>query len=142
MCDYSLHTVASRPARVGEILVTTCFDGTSTRGFAAKEVPDVAVCLLPGTELAFERDVSHNRNSMSTRSTGFSVARFCVIEPGASDRHHDALAFPDGQTVLLNVLSEGQYARVLQLPVIPRKQGLGGNGKTTVILALDLGSTA
>ena len=61
MCDYSLHTVAFRPARVGETLVSTGFHGTSTRGFAAKGEPNVAVCLLPGTELAFERDVRYNR---------------------------------------------------------------------------------
>jgi hypothetical protein len=40
-----------------------------------------------------------------------------VIEPKATDQHHDALLFPDGNTVLVNLLSEGQYARVLQLPV-------------------------
>ena len=137
MCDYSLHTVASRPARVGETLVTTSFYGTSTRGFAAKGEPNVAVCLLPGTELAFERDVRYNRNWLSTRSTGFSVARFCAIEPGASHQHHDALSFPDGKTVLLNLLSEGQHARVLQLPVIPRKQSVDGNAEKTVILAVD-----
>jgi hypothetical protein len=57
MCDYSLHAVASRPAKVGETLVTTSFRGTATRGFAAKEEPGVAVCLLPGTELAFENEV-------------------------------------------------------------------------------------
>src|ERR1700682_6196467 len=33
----------------------------------------------------------------------------------------DALAFPDGHIVLVNLLSEGQQARVLQLPVIPRE---------------------
>ena len=31
--------------------------------------------------------------------------------------HHDALEFPDGKTVLLTQLSEGQHATVLQLPV-------------------------
>jgi hypothetical protein len=97
MCDYSLHTVASRPARVGETLVTTSFYGTSTRGFAAKGEPNVAVCLLPGTELAFETDVRYNRNWLSTRSTGFGVARFCAIEPSTSHQHHDALSFPDGK---------------------------------------------
>ena len=142
MCDYSLHTVASRPARVGETLVTTSFNGTSTRGFAAKREPNVAVCLLPGTELAFERDVRYNRNWLSTGSTGFSVARFCTIEPGASHQHHDALSFPDGKTVLLNLLSEGQHARVLQLPVIPREQSVDGNAEKTVILAVDPELTA
>ena len=33
--------------------------------------------------------------------------------------HHDALEFPDGQTVLLTDLLEGQEATVLQLPAQP-----------------------
>jgi hypothetical protein len=49
MCDYSLHYVANRPAKVGDKLITTRFRETSTRGFAAVDEPDVAVCLLPGT---------------------------------------------------------------------------------------------
>jgi hypothetical protein len=57
MCDYSLHAVASRPAKVGERLVSTGFYGISTRGFAAKEELGVAVCLLARTELAFEHAV-------------------------------------------------------------------------------------
>lgn len=118
MCDYSLHAVASRPARVGETLVTTSFPNTLTRGFAAKGELGLAVCLLPGTELAFERGVKYNRNWLWTKSAGFCVARFCTIEPRSPERHRDALAFPDGRIVLVNVLSEGQYARVLQLPVI------------------------
>jgi hypothetical protein len=35
MCDYSLHNVASRPAKVADRLVTTQFSGSDTRGFAA-----------------------------------------------------------------------------------------------------------
>ena len=54
MCDYSLHGVAARPARVGDKLVTTQFWNTTTRGFSAVEEPRVAVCLPPGTEVAFE----------------------------------------------------------------------------------------
>jgi hypothetical protein len=33
--------------------------------------------------------------------------------------HHDALEFPDGQTVLLTDVFEGQEATVLQLPALP-----------------------
>jgi hypothetical protein len=124
MCDYSLHAVASRPAKVGETLVTTSFYGTSTRGFAAQGEPGVAVCLLPGTELAFEHDVKYNRNWLSTKSAGFSVARFCSVEPDALHQHHDALSFPDGDIVLVNLLSEGQCARVLQLPVTGHEQAV------------------
>ncbi|MGL3214164.1 hypothetical protein [Bradyrhizobium sp. BR 1433] len=118
MCDYSLHAVTSRPAKVGESLVSTSFRGTSTRGFATKDEPTVAVCLLPGTELAFEQDVRYNRNWLLTKSAGFRVAQFCVIKPKTPGQHHDALLFPDGTIVLVNLLSEGQHARVLQLPAV------------------------
>ena len=57
MCDYSLDLVASRPAKVGDKLVTTKFEYSMTRGFAAIGEPNVAVCLLPGTEVAFEKEV-------------------------------------------------------------------------------------
>jgi hypothetical protein len=50
----SLHLVANRPARVGDELVSTQFRNPLTRGFVAIGEPDVAVCLLPGTEVAFE----------------------------------------------------------------------------------------
>jgi hypothetical protein len=142
MCDYSLHAVASRPAKVGEMLVTTSFYGTSTRGFAAKEEPGVAVCLLPGTELAFESDVRYNRYWLSTRSTGFRVARFCRIQPRAPEQHHDALAFPDGSMVLVNLLSEGQRARVLQLPVIRQERGVNADAERVLRPAAEARITA
>jgi hypothetical protein len=34
--------------------------------------------------------------------------------------HHEALEFPDGETVLLTRMCEGQHATVLQLPASPR----------------------
>ena len=61
MCDYSLHLVASRAAKVGDELVTTKFDNSLTRGFAAIGEPNVAVCLLPGTEVGFAKDVDFER---------------------------------------------------------------------------------
>jgi hypothetical protein len=57
MCDFSLHSVRSRPAQVGDKLVTHNF-GTGTRGFAAVDDPKLAVCLMPGTELAFASEVA------------------------------------------------------------------------------------
>ena len=56
MCDYSLHNVKSRPAKVGDKLTTQHFN-TGTRGFAAPEDANTAVCVLPGTELAFAKAV-------------------------------------------------------------------------------------
>jgi len=54
MCDYSLQHLASRPAKVGDRLVTTKFTHSITRGFAAVGEPHVAVCLLPGTEIVVD----------------------------------------------------------------------------------------
>ena len=49
MCDYSLELVASRPARVGDKLISAGLPHTISRGFASMDDPKVAVCLLPGT---------------------------------------------------------------------------------------------
>jgi hypothetical protein len=117
MCDYSLHAVATRPARVGETLITTTFRGTSTRGFASESDPTVAVCMLPGTELAFAEDVKYDNRWIWKRATNFRVGKFGTIDPDVPHRHHDAIEFPDGSNVLVTHLSEGQRATVLQLPV-------------------------
>jgi hypothetical protein len=117
MCDYSLHAVATRPAVVGETLVTTTFRGTSTRGFASESDTSVAVCMLPGTELAFENDVRYDNRWIWTRTINSRVGKFGKIDPHIPERHHDAIEFPDGSYVLVTQLVEGQRATVLQLPV-------------------------
>jgi hypothetical protein len=95
MCDYSLHNVKSRPAKVGDKLTTRDF-GTGTRGFSASEDASVVVCIRPGTEIF--RQVNKER----------------VVG------HHDALEFPDGRIVLLTLLDQDQQATVLQLPAEPK----------------------
>ncbi|TMJ49331.1 MAG: hypothetical protein E6G85_21505 [Alphaproteobacteria bacterium] len=120
MCDYSLHAVASRPAEVGETLVTTTFRGTSTRGFASERDPGVAVCMLPGTELAFTENVKYDNRWIWTKTINSRVGKFGKIDPQVRDRHHDAIEFPDGSYVLVTQLCEGQRATVLQLPVTNR----------------------
>ena len=122
MCDYSLHHVASRPAKVGDKLTATKFTNSITRGFAAVGEPNVAVCLLPGTEVAFDRDVECEPafGFFPKRKTGQRVARFRHINEEHPSAHHDALEFPNGQTVLVTRLCEGQQATVLQLPASPR----------------------
>ena len=119
MCDYSLHMVRTRPAKVGEKLVTHDFR-TGTRGFAAPEDCSVAVCILPGTELAFERPVKYHATLMFPADTGHTVAIFRQINKGALHTNHDALEFPDGEIVLLTRLDEGQKATVLTLPTQPK----------------------
>jgi hypothetical protein len=120
MCDYSLHLVASRPAKVGDKLISTRFPETITRGFASVDQPNVAVCLLPGTELAFEKEVRSETRFVLSWRLGHRVARFREINRDRSHVHHDALEFPDGKIVLLTQLCEGQRATVLQLPAPPR----------------------
>jgi hypothetical protein len=122
MCDYSLDLVASRPAKVGDELITTKFQNSITRGFAAIGEPNVAVCLLPGTEVAFEKEVEYERFFALFRNMklGKKVAQFRQINVGNLGVHHDALEFPNGETVLLTRLCEGQHATVLQLPASPR----------------------
>jgi hypothetical protein len=119
MCDFSLEFVASRPARVGDKLVSTRFDNSFTRGFAAVGEPGVAVCLLPGTELAFQKPVECKRGwgVLSNLVIEGTVARFRQINMDKPRAHHDALEFPNGQVVLLHNLVEGQQTSVLQLPV-------------------------
>ena len=122
MCDYSLHSVASRPAKVGDKLVSTKFSNSSTGGFAAIGELNVAVCLLPGTEVAFENNVECQPalGILPNKKIGEKVARFRQVNKDKPNVHHDALEFPDGQVVLVTTLREGQHATVLQLPAVPR----------------------
>ncbi len=122
MCDYSLHSVKSRPAKVGDKLTTRDF-GTGTRGFSASEDKNVAVCVLPGTELAFAHDAQRLSARVwpwHNRTIEQKTAIFRQINKDKIAAHHDALEFPDGQIVFLTCLGEGQEATVLQLPAEPR----------------------
>jgi hypothetical protein len=124
MCDFSLQSVRSRPAKVGDKIVTRDF-GTGTRGFA--DVNDVgsAVCLMPGTELAFANDVACLAVGFigwKSKTINHKTAIFRQVNKEKPSAHHDALEFPDGRTVLLTVLCEGQTASVLQLPARPKTE--------------------
>jgi hypothetical protein len=121
MCDYSLHHVASRPARVGDKLTSISFFNSGTRGFAAVEEPKVAVCLLPGTELAFDANIQcEGVYGFGFKQLQHKVARFRQVDLHQPNVHHDALELPDGQIVKLTTLREGQRATVLQMPVSPQ----------------------
>lgn len=122
MCDYSLQSVRSRPAQIGDQLTTRDF-GTGTRGFGAAEDAGVAVCVLPGTELAFAADVALASAGLlrwRKRVIKHRTAIFRQINKDRLAAHHDALEFPDGRMVLLTMLREGAKATVLQLPARAR----------------------
>ena len=130
MCDYSLHDVVSRPAKVGDKLVTTHFPNTITRGFSDLSQPRVAVCLMPGTELAFEKEVRCHPSFLFWRpqKSSHKVARFRQVNLRQQAAHHDALEFPDGRIVLVTKLWEGQHVTVLQLPSTERPATKPGDG--------------
>jgi hypothetical protein len=122
MCDYSLHSVKSRPAKVGDKLTTHDF-GTGTRGFAASEDVNVAVCVLPGTELSFADEIKCLPTGLIAwrdKVIDHKTAIFRQINKDKVAVHHDALEFPDGRIALLTTLCEGQQATVLQLPAEPK----------------------
>lgn len=119
MCDYSLQQVKSRPAVVGDKLVVTNF-GTGTLGFAPAgelEAP-VAVCVLPGTEIAFDKPIKRYDQELDRGC----LAVFAQVNKEHPHMHHDALEFPDGKSLLLTHLQEGQRATVLQLPAAPKTE--------------------
>ena len=123
-CDFSLQSVRSRPAKVGDKLVTRDF-GTGTRGFSSVDDPGLAVCIMPGTELAFASDVACLPAGLlgwKTKTINHRTAIFRQVNKDKLAAHHDAVEFPDGRNVLLTLLCEGQEATVLQLPAAPKTE--------------------
>ena len=120
MCDFSLHAVRSRPAKVGDKLTTRIFN-LGTTGFCAPEDNGMAVCLLPGTELSFSDEVRRANNWPWNGLIRYKTAVFRQINKSNRCTHHDALELPDGQLVLLTLLMAGQQATVLQLPAESQK---------------------
>jgi hypothetical protein len=122
MCDYSLQNVSTRPAEVGDQLVTRDFR-TGTRGFADVSTPSVAICLLPGTEIAFPEGLPVTHCILwgwRRKPVRYYTAIFRQINKQILNVHHDALEFPDGHTMLLTTIAVGQKATVLQLPARPK----------------------
>jgi hypothetical protein len=121
MCDYSLQNVKTRPAKIGDKLFTRRFS-SGTGGFSAPEDINVAVCLLPGTELSFAYEVRRSRLWPWSKNTiHHKTAIFRQVNVDCLHAHHDALEFPDGDILLLTYLMEGQEAVVLQLPATGSK---------------------
>lgn len=134
MCDYSIVSTRSRPARAGESVKTHDF-GNGTSGFAPaldkrKFMNATAVCLLPGTEIAFLKSVQVKANltpreaevrgekrviNMVPQGTD-CTATFIQVNAGIEETHHDAVEFPDGSIVLVTCLQEGQEARIVTPP--------------------------
>ncbi len=119
MCDYSLQAALSRPAVVGDKLTITDF-GTGTRGFASADQPGVAVCCLPGSELAFDKPPQPIFGYGVPTENTHQTAVFRQVNKNQPFVHHDSLEFPDGTTLMLTNVVPGVTATVLQLPAAPK----------------------
>jgi len=124
MCDYSLEMIASRPAVVGDKLIVNRFK-TATTGFASPSDPETAVCVLPGTEIAFDANITERPfyaysecGVAEAKTHEYSVGVFTQIDTEVSFRHHDAFKLPNDVCVRLNDMVPGQTATVLQLPKV------------------------
>jgi hypothetical protein len=125
MCDFSLQHAKSRPAVVADKLVSHNF-GRGTIGFKSVDDPvgdATAVCILPGTELGFDKAIKLRWSYSAGKSfEGQFTTIFRQRDKDKLNVHHDVLEMPDGQQVLLTHLEEGQNATVLQLPAAPKTE--------------------
>src|SRR4029079_9232818 len=119
--------------------VTATFPNSMTRGFASIGEPAIAVCLLPGTEIAFDKDVACQPafRLFRSRKIGQRLARFRQVDANQPSVHHDALEFPDGQIVLVTRLRPGQTATVLQLPATARGEAKSAEAKPAAVVKRD-----
>lgn len=114
MCDYSITAKNQVAAVVGQPLVTSKFQNGGSTGFAPKgDTSGTAVCLLPGTEIAFNKNVVVAQKDLGT------TAIFRQVNKDQKLVHHDVLEFANGTTAVLGYLPIGLEAVVLQLPVDP-----------------------
>ncbi len=131
MCDYSLQHVRSKQAKKGDVLVSTKFRDSISRGFSVKGDPNVVACLLPGTQLMFERTVTFEPMGVFSPSKALAddqlVATFTKVNPMVQHVHHDALRFGDDTIVLVTRLSEGQEVKVLGIPTASEVVAEGGS---------------
>jgi ATP-dependent exoDNAse (exonuclease V) alpha subunit len=61
--------------------------GSCTRGFASAEETEVAVCLLPGTELVFEQNVRHHGRWFG-RSITYGFGELDMLVPAYAATFH------------------------------------------------------
>lgn len=133
MCDYSLMHLASRDAQVGDKLITKDF-GSGTKGFAPVSGEDVAVCVRPGTEIAFDSPIERGM-IYGTAELAHCTAIFRQVNKDVACTHHDQLELPDGSTVMLTQLKVGQTATILQLPATPQTEAEADEQRRVEVVA-------
>lgn len=141
MCDYSLMHVRSRAAKVGDKLTSGRIKGDpiqtdswATKGLFDAREPEVAVCLLPGTEVSFS-DAPVTFLGIPVWRSKQATATFRQINKERECTHHDAFEFKSGEVRLVNDLKPGQKVRVLQLPAAPKTEREAAEQKRLDIVA-------
>jgi len=109
MCDYSLEMYGSRPAREGELYVSTRFPSGSI-GFAAPGEPRVPVCVQCDTRVVLTDIPASMQKTYSIGSEVETV--FAQRETGL---YRDGLRLKDGRFVSLQDLPPGVGAYVPSL---------------------------
>jgi hypothetical protein len=114
MCDYSLEMYGSRPAREGELYVTTRFQSGSS-GFAAPGDPRIPVCVQCDTKVVLT-DIPVAMQA--THGIGAEVeTTFAQPESGL---YRDGLRLADGRFVSLQDLQPGVGAYI---PTLLEREG-------------------
>src|ERR1700722_7141573 len=120
MCDYSLEMYGSRPAREGEIYVTTRFPSGSI-GFASAGDPRTAVCMQCDTKVMLTDIPPALRTAL--RVDAEVETTFAQREAGL---YRDGLRLADGRFVSLQDLQPGIHAYV---PALLERGALKGLGR-------------
>jgi hypothetical protein len=115
MCDYSMHAIKNRKAVVGDKIKTSIFNGHSSPGIesCAPGEAMMAICLIPGTGIEFDRPVTYRKNGYAMMVSDYRTAKYVHI-PNAS--YSDHLKFPDGSLILIAYLAPGQTGTVAYVP--------------------------
>jgi len=109
MCDYSLEMYGSRPAREGELYVSTRFPSGSI-GFAAPGDPRIPVCVQCDTKVVLTDVPASMQKTYGIRSEVETV--FAQRETGL---YRDGLRLKDGRFVSLQELPPGVGAYIPSL---------------------------
>ena len=101
MCDYSLEMYETRPAREGEVYITSRFPSGSV-GLTAPEHNETAVCIACGTRLTLE-----NLKPETQRSFGVGETEHVVFVQLQEGLYRDGVEFANGVRIALNRLGLG-----------------------------------
>ena len=113
MCDYSLESYQSRPARLGETYKTHSFP-SRTVGFIVPGDTAIAVCMAYDTRLKLVDIPKKVQKSYNVRTEEEVI--FARTEAGM---HHDCVQFANGVKVTLQQLGPGVKAIPIDVLLAP-----------------------